>query len=174
MTGLITFATNKGAGQSAFGRRSGESARPGEQLAFREWAALLDVDSSRAPMALVIGADLLREVLDDLAVTDQQQVVVGRQHVGDLGEEAPRQIGRGEELALVHFLERRSPATWREPSDSVSGRRKECRAGGPDAPSSYPGASSGPCLPYSLITPTRKRITSTMTITPTIPIPPLR
>ena len=38
-------------------------------------------------MALVIGADLLGEMLDHLAVTDQQQVVVGRQHMGDLGEE---------------------------------------------------------------------------------------
>jgi hypothetical protein len=40
-------------------------------------------------MALVIGTDLLREVLDDLAVTDQQQVIVVWQHVGDLGEEGP-------------------------------------------------------------------------------------
>jgi hypothetical protein len=95
-------------------------------------------------MALVIGADLLREVLDDLAVTDQQQVVVGGQHVGDLGEQAPRHIGRREELTLVHFLERGSPATQREPSDSVSGRRRECRTGGPGARSSDPGASSGP------------------------------
>jgi hypothetical protein len=68
-------------------RRTGEGARPSEQLAFREWAGLLDLDPSRAAVALVIGADLLGEVLDHLAVADQQQVVVGRQHMGDLSEE---------------------------------------------------------------------------------------
>ena len=36
------------------GWRTGEGARPGEELAFREGAALLHVDSSRAAMALVI------------------------------------------------------------------------------------------------------------------------
>ena len=57
------------AGQSTFGRITGGGARPSEQLAFREWAALLDCDPPRAATALVIGADLLGEVLDHLAVT---------------------------------------------------------------------------------------------------------
>ena len=40
-------------------------------------------------MAVVIRADQLGEVLDDLAVTYQQQVVVDRQDFGDLIEKGP-------------------------------------------------------------------------------------
>jgi hypothetical protein len=36
------------------------------------------------------------------------------------------------------------------------------------------GVAESPHRAHSLMTPTRKRITTTMTITPTIPIPPLR
>src|SRR5450759_2620291 len=74
-------------GQLAFGRRSGEGADPGEQLTLGEWAALFNFDASLATATLVIRADMLSEMLDYLAVTQQQKVVVDWQHVGDLGEE---------------------------------------------------------------------------------------
>ncbi len=79
--------TASGACPAAHGRRSGEGSDPGEQLALGESAALLDVDASLAAVAVVIGTDLFGEVLDHLAVTDQQQVVVDRHHPGDVGEE---------------------------------------------------------------------------------------
>jgi len=81
--------TPRSARQVAFGRRSSEGADPGEQLALGEWAARLDLDPSLAAVAVVIGADLLGEVLDHLAVTYQQQIIVDRQRLGDLDEEGP-------------------------------------------------------------------------------------
>ncbi len=74
--------------QVALGGRSSESADPGEQLALGERTALLDLDPPLAAVVLVVGADAVREVLDNLAVADQQQVV-DRQRVGDLIEEGP-------------------------------------------------------------------------------------
>ena len=82
-------STPRSAGQLAFGRRSGEGADPGEQLALGEWAALFDFDASLATATVVIRADMLSEMLDYLAVAQQQKVIVNRQHVSDLGEEGP-------------------------------------------------------------------------------------
>src|SRR5450759_3822967 len=82
-------STPRSAGQLAFGRRSGEGADPGEQLALGEWAALFDFDASLATATVVIRADMLGEMLDYLAVTQEQQVIVDWPHVGDLGEEGP-------------------------------------------------------------------------------------
>jgi len=65
------------------------SADPAEQLAFGDRTTLLDLDPSLAPVVLVVGADVVREVLDNLAGSDQQQVVVARQRMGDLIKEGP-------------------------------------------------------------------------------------
>jgi len=79
----------RSARQSALGRRAGEGANPGEQLAFGDRPALLDLDSSLAGVLRVVGPDVIREVLDDLAVPDREQVVLDRQHAGDVIEKGP-------------------------------------------------------------------------------------
>jgi len=58
-------------------------------LTVGERAALFDRDSSMMNVALVLGTHVVREVVDDLAVTDEQQVVIGRQCARDLVEECP-------------------------------------------------------------------------------------
>ena len=75
--------------QVALGRRTGEGADPGEQLAFGDRTGLLDLDAAVAAVVSVVGAEVVREVLDDLAVSYQQQVVVDRHGVGNLIEEGP-------------------------------------------------------------------------------------
>jgi len=75
--------------QRACGRRSGEGTDSGEQLAFGDRTALLDLNPSLAAVAGVVRADVVREVLDHLAVPYKQQVVVDRHRVGDLIEEGP-------------------------------------------------------------------------------------
>ena len=82
-------ADTRSARQVALGRRTGEGADPGEQLALGEWAALLDLDQSLAAVAVVIRADLLGEVLNHLAITYQQEIIVDRHRLGDLIEEGP-------------------------------------------------------------------------------------
>jgi hypothetical protein len=86
--------SQRGAGRSArqvaLGRRTGEGADPGEQLALGDGTALLDLDPPLAAVFVVVNADVVREVLDDLAVTYQQQVVFDGQHFGDINEEGPQ------------------------------------------------------------------------------------
>jgi hypothetical protein len=74
----------RSARQSALGRRAGEGPDPGEQLALGDRTALLDLDPALAAVVGVVGPDVVRETLDDLAVPDQVQVVVDRQHAGDV------------------------------------------------------------------------------------------
>ncbi len=75
--------------QRAPRRRSGKGADSGEQLAFGDRAALLHLNPSLSVVAGVIGANVVREVLDHLAVPYQQEVVIDRHRVGDVIEEAP-------------------------------------------------------------------------------------
>jgi len=58
-------------------------------LTVGEWTALLDRDPSMMTVALVLGTHVVREVVDDLAVTHEQQVVIGRQCARHLVEERP-------------------------------------------------------------------------------------
>jgi len=175
----------------AFGGRPGEGARPSEQLAFRERAALPDVDSSRAAVALVIGADLLGKVLDHLAVTDQQQVVIGLQDMGDLGEERAHvlvamALAGGVVLGGGRPVERCLPATvdsmrWRRATSPLQ-RTTEAKsaeiqtpvAWGPDiagssSPGRLPGIShrrprpNGPA--YQWMAPLKKSAVSVITTT---------
>jgi hypothetical protein len=80
----------RSARQVALGRRTGEGADPGEQLALGDRTALFDLDPPLAAVFVVVNADVVREVLDDLAVTYQQQVVFDRQHFGDISQESPQ------------------------------------------------------------------------------------
>ena len=75
------------------GRVAGECSGSSDELAFRERAALHDIDPSFPTVFRVIGSDLVGEVPDDLAVTDQQQVVVEREGVDDPIEEGPHMFG---------------------------------------------------------------------------------
>src|SRR5256885_16504475 len=72
--------------QRASGWRSGEGAEAGQQLTVGERPALLDRDPPMMSVALVLGTHLVREVVDHLAVTDEQQVVIGRQRARNLVE----------------------------------------------------------------------------------------
>ena len=54
-----------------------------------ERAALLDRDPPVMTVALILGTHVVREMVDDLAVTDEQQVVIGRQCARNLVEEGP-------------------------------------------------------------------------------------
>jgi hypothetical protein len=58
-------------------------------LTVSEQAALLDRHPSMMTVALVLGTHVVREVVDDFAVTDEQQVVIARQCARDLVEERP-------------------------------------------------------------------------------------
>src|SRR5664279_6146413 len=62
--------------QVAPGRCSGKGAGRGAQLALRELATFLDLDPALAAVAAIIGPYLIGEVLDDFAVSDQQEFVV--------------------------------------------------------------------------------------------------
>ena len=83
------MAATGSARQRAPGRRPGKSTGSGEQLAFGDRSALLDLNPAMAAVVGVVGTNLVREVLDHLAVPNQQQVVLNRHHVGDVIEEAP-------------------------------------------------------------------------------------
>jgi hypothetical protein len=96
----------RSARQVALGRRIGEGTDPGEQLALGYRTALLDLDPPLAALFVVVSADVVREVLDDLAVTYQQQVVFDRQHFGDLIEEGPHVF-----IAMA-FAARWAPGGW--------------------------------------------------------------
>ena len=72
---------------AALGRQTGEAADPRDQLALGDRTTLLDLNLSLAAVSVVLRTDLVRKVLDDLAVPYQQQVVVDRQGSGDLIEE---------------------------------------------------------------------------------------
>ena len=54
-----------------------------------ERAALLDRDPPVMTVALILGTHVVREMVDNLAVTDEQQVVIGRQCARNLVEERP-------------------------------------------------------------------------------------
>jgi len=71
------------------GRVAGERSDSSDELALRERAALHDFDPPFPTVFRVIGSDLVGEVPDDLAVADQQQVVVEREDVDDPIEEGP-------------------------------------------------------------------------------------
>jgi hypothetical protein len=58
-------------------------------LTVGERAALLDHDPSLMSMALVLGTKVVREMIDDLAVTDEQEVIIARHDARDLVEEGP-------------------------------------------------------------------------------------
>jgi hypothetical protein len=73
--------------KAALGGQTGEGADPRDQLALGDRTTLLHLNLPLAAVSVVLGADLVREVLDDLAVPYQQQVVVDRQRSGDLIEE---------------------------------------------------------------------------------------
>ena len=81
--------TSVGSTPAPNGRVAGECADSSDELALRERAALHDFDPSLPTVFRVIGSDLVGEVPDDLAVADQQQIVVEREGVDDPIEEGP-------------------------------------------------------------------------------------
>jgi hypothetical protein len=75
--------------QGTSGRRSRKGPDTSQQLTVGERAALLDHDPSLMSVALVLGTHVVREMIDDLAVTDEQEVIIARHHARDLVEEGP-------------------------------------------------------------------------------------
>ncbi|HEY8870632.1 MAG TPA: hypothetical protein VIM30_14760 [Candidatus Limnocylindrales bacterium] len=54
-------------------------------------------------VALVLGTNMVREVVGDLAVTDEQEVIVARQCARDLIEECPHVFVAMPFASRVHF-----------------------------------------------------------------------
>jgi len=94
--------------QRASGWQSCKGAESGQQLTVGQRTARLARDPSMMTVALVLGTHVIREVVDDLAVTDEQQVIIARQCARDLIEERPHVFVAMTFASGVHFG-RRSP-----------------------------------------------------------------
>jgi hypothetical protein len=108
---------NVGSTPAPNGRVAGECPDSSDELALRERAALHDFDPSLPTVFRVIGSDLVGEVRDDLAVPDQEQVVVEREGVDDPVEEGPH-IFVAPAVALPLMLRGRTTGGAMAPGDT--------------------------------------------------------
>jgi len=99
------------------GRVAGVCADSSDELALRERAALHDFDPSLPTVFRVIGSDLVGEVPDDLAVADQQQIIVEREGLDDPIEEGPHMLV-APAVALPVMLRRRATGGAMTPRDT--------------------------------------------------------
>lgn len=88
-----------------------------DELALRERAALHDFDPSLPTVFRVIGSDLAGEMPDDLAVADQQQIVIEREGVDDTIEEGPHMFVASA-VALPVMLRARATGGAMTPGDT--------------------------------------------------------
>lgn len=87
---------------------AGECADSSDELALCDRTALRGLDPSLAAVLCVIDADLVGEVHDDLAISDQQEVFVGRQGAHHMTEEGA-QMFVAPAVTLRMMLGRRVP-----------------------------------------------------------------
>lgn len=84
--------TSVGSTPAPNGRVAGECADSSDELALRERAALHDFDPSLPTVFRVIGSDLVGEQTNDLAVADQEHIVVEREGMDDPIKEGPHML----------------------------------------------------------------------------------